>query len=183
MFIWKKFTEKYTRCDEEKRGEKEERWGKKKKVKLGLNFFFLLKVRGLCVFDKSTRRRLTWQFHREKRGVEGKGRRSNRIHFFFSFRSRRVSSPPDWRWSICPRIDHPHFLKTKILGVAVPRIKHGCKQRHLELASTQVAKTPLRESEIDFIPFSTLFDSFLSWRNGELSFRFEATFAFFFFFN
>lgn len=38
----------------------------------------------------------------------------------------------------------------------MPRIKHEpCKQRHLELASTQVAKTPLRarESEIDFIPF------------------------------
>lgn len=117
----------------------------------------LTKARDVVLLGNFTVRNEVWK-------VKGEEAIEPSPFLLLSFRSRRVSSPPDWRWSICPRIDHPHFLKTKILGVAVPRIKHGpCKQRHLELASTQVAKTPLRESEIDFIPFSTLFDSFLSW--------------------
>ena len=55
---------------------------KEEKVKLGLNFFFLLKVRGLCmsnVWQKyETSFYLAISQFREKRGVEGKGRRSNR---------------------------------------------------------------------------------------------------------
>lgn len=115
----------------------------------------LTKARDVILLGNFTVRNEVWK-------VKGEEAIEPSPFLLLSFRSRRVSSPPDWRWSICPRIDHSHFLKTKILGVAVSRIKHGpCKQRHLELASTQMAKTPLRESEIDFI--STLFDSFLSW--------------------
>lgn len=96
---------------------------------------------------------------------EGKGRRTGSteplFRPFLPFASRVFSEQRSTLDLSAYR--SPSFLKTtrtKILGVAVPRIKHEpCKQRHLELASTQVAKTPLRarESEIDFIPFLTLF--------------------------